>query len=114
MPRMRKTCARCKQAKLPEEFNKQARSLDGLQSWCRECARWRNAQRYRGQTVQEAEAAALATPADADGWLTYQTAFEYFAELAAEAANAPAPEPPPPLSAEEALERQWLDLCEGN
>ena len=33
-----KICVRCKKDKNINEFNKNRRSKDGLNSWCRECA----------------------------------------------------------------------------
>lgn len=43
-----KTCSKCKQVKPLSEFHKDARSKDGVHSWCRECRCTVGKQRYAG------------------------------------------------------------------
>jgi hypothetical protein len=42
-----KTCSKCLQSKEPSAFQKQSRAKDGLKSWCKECAKKANQDRYQ-------------------------------------------------------------------
>jgi hypothetical protein len=103
---MRKQCARCHQHKPADQFNKYRRSLDGLQSYCRDCGRLaaqEGHERQRAERLCEPVAACLATPEDAAAWL----------QLAAQEAlqEAVAAVKPPPDPAVE-LAAWWEELME--